>query len=120
MNALWGIVLALLLLAWQHGPAGARSALPPGSFSELAFRQYPGAELPRDVRLRDERGRAVVSGELFAQGRPVVLAFDYFRCKTLCGVVLGNLAGCSGAGPAEGGSRLRRGGGQHRSGRRSG
>ena len=46
MNALWGIVLALLLLAWQHGPAGARSALPPGSFSDLAFRQYPGAELP--------------------------------------------------------------------------
>lgn len=92
MSALRFIVLTLLLLAWQHGPAGAQSALPPGSFDDLAFRQHPGAELPRDVRLRDERGRAVVSGELLAQGRPVVLAFDYFRCETLCGVVLGNLA----------------------------
>ena len=31
-------------------------------------------------------------GNLFAQGKPVVLVFDYFRCKTLCGVVLGDLA----------------------------
>jgi protein SCO1/2 len=93
MSALRSAALALLLLlAWQHGHAAARSALPPGSFGDLAFRQHPGADLPRDVRLRDEQGRAVVSGDLFAQGRPVVLAFDYFRCETLCGVVLGNLA----------------------------
>jgi protein SCO1/2 len=75
-----------------HGAAhGAASSLPPSAFADLAFRQHPGAALPKDVRLTDEDGRAVTVGDLVGHGRPVILAFDYFRCTTLCGVVLGSL-----------------------------
>ncbi|KAA0589132.1 protein SCO1/2 [Azospirillum lipoferum] len=68
------------------------TALLPGQFTQLAFEQHPGAQLPRDVRLRDDAGHAVTTASLFDGGRPLVLVFDYYRCTTLCGVVLGDLA----------------------------
>ena len=42
--------------------------------------------------LRDEDGHAVTTATLFDGDKPLVLVFDYFRCTTLCGVVLGDLA----------------------------
>ena len=76
--------------------AGAAQAAPstllPSSFGDLAFAQHPGAHLPTDVVLMDEQGRAVRTGDLFGANTPLVLVFDYFRCTTLCGVVLGDLA----------------------------
>ena len=80
-------------------PVQAQSTLPAKAFPELAFRQHPGAALPDDVRLRDERGGRVATGELFGQGKPVVLVFDYFRCTTLCGLVLGDLSAALGQVP---------------------
>ena len=68
------------------------TALLPGQFTQSAFEQHPGAQLPRDVRLRDDAGHAVTTASLFDGGRPLVLVFDYYRCTTLCGVVLGDLA----------------------------
>ncbi|MCW2242862.1 SCO family protein [Azospirillum canadense] len=70
----------------------APSTLPASAFADLAFAQHPGAQLPGDVTLTDEQGRAVRTGDLFAADKPLVLVFDYFRCTTLCGVVLGDLA----------------------------
>ena len=92
MSGLRVVALALTLFAWQQGQAAAQSALSPDSFGDLAFQQHPGADLSRDIRLWDERARTVETGDLLGRGKPVVLVFDYFRCKTLCGVVLGNLA----------------------------
>lgn len=79
-----GLLLAL--------PTAAQAALLPSGFKDFAFDQHPGAQLPRDVRLRDETGQAVTTATLFDKGKPLVLVFDYFRCTTLCGVVLGDLA----------------------------
>ena len=73
------------------GAARAASSLPASAFADLAFEQHPGAALPKDVRLTDESGRTVTVGDLLGHGRPVILAFDYFRCTTLCGIVLGSL-----------------------------
>ncbi len=70
----------------------ATSTLSASAFADLAFAQHPGAQLPRDVTLTDEQGRAVRTGDLFVADKPLVLVFDYFRCTTLCGVVLGDLA----------------------------
>lgn len=86
-------VTALFLLLVGNATAQASpAALLPGSFTEFAFDQRPGAQLPRGVRLRDEDGHAVTTATLFDGDKPLVLVFDYFRCTTLCGVVLGDLA----------------------------
>jgi protein SCO1/2 len=82
----------LLLLMLSSLPVQAQSTLPAKDFPEFAFQQHPGAALPDDVRLRDDRGESVVTGDLFGKGKPVVLVFDYFRCTTLCGLVLGDLS----------------------------
>ena len=81
---LLGLLLAL--------PTAAQAALLPSGFKDFAFDQHPGAQLPRDARLRDETGQAVTTATLFDGAKPLVLVFDYFRCTTLCGVVLGDLA----------------------------
>ena len=87
-----GTALLLLLLMLAALPVQAQSTLPAKAFPDLAFQQHPGAALPDDVRLRDDQGRTVVTGDLFDKGKPVVLVFDYFRCTTLCGLVLGDLS----------------------------
>jgi protein SCO1 len=82
----------LLLLILASLPVQAQSTLPAKAFPELAFQQHHGAALPDDVRLRDDQGRTVLTGDVFGKGKPVVLVFDYFRCTTLCGLVLGDLS----------------------------
>lgn len=91
MTALRGIFAVFATLLAGSAQA-APSSLPASVFADLAFAQHPGAPLPKDVTLTDEQGRAVWTGDLFAGGKPLVLVFDYFRCTTLCGVVLGDLA----------------------------
>lgn len=86
--ALIGLLLALPVTGADASP----TALLPSGFKDFAFDQHPGVQLPRDVRLRDEAGNAVTTATLFDAGKPLVLVFDYFRCTTLCGVVLGDLA----------------------------
>ncbi|HWI28290.1 MAG TPA: SCO family protein [Stellaceae bacterium] len=86
-----GFIVALLLWASLPVAAGAASSLTPQQLAGLAFRQEPGAKLPLGVSLVDEEGRKVQLGNFFA-GRPVLLVFDYLRCRTLCGFVLGDLA----------------------------
>lgn len=75
-------VLGLLLFA---APASAR--IDPGSFQNLAFRQHPGAQLPRDAQLSDTSGRRVTLGQALA-ARPAVVVLEYLRCKNLCSLVL--------------------------------
>ena len=47
------------------------------------------------AQLIDETGATVSLGHFFT-GKPVVLVFDYLRCRTICGVLLGNLADATG------------------------
>jgi protein SCO1 len=93
MAAALAIMLACCIATAQP-VAAAQSSLPADALADLAFAQHPGAALPRDVLLRDEQNRTLRFGDLFRGGskRPVVLVFDYFRCTTLCGLVLSDLA----------------------------
>jgi protein SCO1/2 len=84
-------MLALLALA-----GGTNTALAGEDFSEFAFRPHPGVQLPLASEFVDEQGSAVPLGRFF-DGKPVVLALDYLRCKTLCGLTLENLAAGLGA-----------------------
>lgn len=82
------IALALAGLCLGAGPG--RAALLPGEYADMAFEQHPGAQLPLDLPLRDEEGRSVRLGDFFGTV-PVLLVLGYFRCRTLCGPVLGSL-----------------------------
>jgi protein SCO1 len=61
------------------------------SFSDLVLEPRPGARLPLATQLIEETGNAVPLGRFFG-GKPVILVLDYLRCRTICGVVLGNLS----------------------------
>lgn len=86
MRAGWAASLALfVLMLTARAPASA------ANFTGLAFQPHPGARLPLDAELLDERGRMVPLARFFT-GHPVVLVLEYLHCKTLCGLALGALA----------------------------
>jgi protein SCO1/2 len=78
-----GAVLALASSARAQGQRPARAP-------EARIDQRLGEQVPLDVVLRDESGRAVPLRRYF-DGRPVVLVLAYFRCPRLCSVILNNL-----------------------------
>ncbi len=53
--------------------------------------QKPGTQLPLDLPLVDEAGRAVRLGDYFSGGRPVLLVLGYYRCPQLCGLLMHGL-----------------------------
>lgn len=75
-------------------PFGATSYRPPADQGEVArmvsqigIDQHLGEQLPLDLKLRDEQGKAVALGDFFHQ-KPVVLMLVYYRCPMLCTQVL--------------------------------
>jgi protein SCO1 len=70
-------------------PAGVQ----PADLKKVAFDQKLNAQLPLDLPFRDETGRAVVLGDYFNHGRPVVVSLVYYECPMLCTLVLNGLAG---------------------------
>jgi len=56
----------------------------------IGIDQRLDARVSLDLPFRDETGREVRLGEYFGR-RPVILAFVYFRCPSLCGEVLDGL-----------------------------
>ena len=69
-------------------PAGT----PPPQLQQVTFKQRLGEQLPLDARLRDEAGADVTLGDYFRTGRPVVLAFVYYRCPMLCTQVMNGIS----------------------------
>jgi protein SCO1/2 len=59
---------------------------------EVGFDQNLGGALPLEARFRDETGREVRLGDYFDAGRPVLLAFVYYRCPMLCTLVADGVA----------------------------
>ena len=62
-----------------------------GFGADLLLDPHPSMRLPLDAQLTDESGQTVSLGQFFT-GRPIVLAFEYLRCNTICGAALGQLA----------------------------
>jgi protein SCO1/2 len=69
---------------------GPSKEMPPEIASiEIADRR--GAELPLDLSFVDQAGQTVRLGDYFDGKHPVVLVMAYYRCETLCSVVLNGL-----------------------------
>lgn len=79
---------AAALLAGGVFPAGAQT--PQQVIEEVRFEQRINAQLPLELKFRDETGREVALGEYFGK-RPVVLALVYYECPMLCTLVLNGL-----------------------------
>ncbi len=79
--------LSSLLLLAAPLVSGQAQNPPTGPLASVAIEQKIGSPLPLDAVFRDESGRLVPLRTFFA-GRPVVLAFVYYRCPMLCSYVL--------------------------------
>jgi protein SCO1 len=87
----------LLLLSPLQQIAAVRHALAAGpDLTGIAYEQKPGSQLPGEDMFRDDTGRVVRLASLF-DGKPLVLALGYFRCRNLCSVVRANLIEALGA-----------------------
>ena len=50
-----------------------------------------GTSLPTNLTFQDHTGKTVSSAELFANGKPTILTFVYYRCPAACTLLLNGL-----------------------------
>lgn len=102
---LFALITAMTLVITAAAPAaraGAQPASPmargieakpvdntlPKELGGVDIVDKPGAEVPRDARLRDQEGREVTLGHYLDAGKPLVLVLAYYQCPMLCSMVL--------------------------------
>jgi protein SCO1 len=88
-SAIRGLLVMAFLLATASLARGQDS--PASIVQKVGIDQNLGAQLPLDARLKDESGRSVRLGEFFHPGKPVILAFVYYKCPMLCSKELDSL-----------------------------
>jgi protein SCO1/2 len=72
-------------------PLGAQAPMARSKIlKDVDFAQNLGAQIPMDAPFRDDQGRTVRLGDLFAE-KPVVLSFVYYKCPMLCTEALNGL-----------------------------
>lgn len=64
----------------------------PSILDQVGIDQELGAQLPLDLKFRDEFGKEVALGSYFKSNRPVLLALVYYDCPMLCNQVLNGMA----------------------------
>ena len=84
-----------LLASWvlaAAAPAFAQLAdqIPP-QLEEVGIEEHLDAELPLDLKFRDEYGAVVTLGDYFDGSKPVILTLNYYKCPMLCGLQLNGL-----------------------------
>jgi protein SCO1/2 len=90
------VLLALLtmpaLAQMGKAPVGVPAQdLPPG-LRAVGFEQKLGAQIPLDLKFRNEFGQTVRLGDYFNQNKPVILSLVYYECPMLCTEVLNGLS----------------------------
>lgn len=94
--AVCALVLGAAAAQAQTGPGGVapRPVDPvtkrPVLLQDVRFEQKLDAQVPPDLRFRDDLGNTVRLGDYFGE-RPIVLALVYFECPMLCSQVLTDL-----------------------------
>lgn len=76
----------ILLGSWPAYSQTAAKTL----VQQVGLDQHLNAQIPQDLKFRDERGRTVRLGDYFNK-QPVVLTLVYYRCPMLCTQVLNGL-----------------------------
>ncbi len=81
------LFLALAALVCPRA-AAAKDTSVPAELDGIDIEDRHGAELPRDIALRDQDGRAVTVGDYLDGKRPVLLVLAYYDCPMLCTLVI--------------------------------
>lgn len=74
------------------GGVGASAATMPSALENVGFEPQLNAQVPLDVPFQDESSRSVQLRD-YLHGKPVVLAFVYYRCPMLCNQVQQGVVG---------------------------
>lgn len=74
---------------FEQGGIAASNVASPIS-KNVGFDQHMGAQVPWDLKFRDEQGNSVPLKQYFDRG-PVILTLAYFGCPNLCTLVLDGL-----------------------------
>lgn len=83
-----GLALGLCLAT----PAAAQRKEPaPEVLTEVGIDEQLNAQIPLDLRFRDENARETTLGSLFAGDRPAILTLNYSDCPMLCTLVLNGM-----------------------------
>jgi len=81
------IVLAAVLMLLIAGGAGAQAGLTQAVLDDVAVEPRSDAALPLGLRFLDESAQPRTLGDVLA-GKPAILVFADYTCRTLCGPVL--------------------------------
>ena len=84
------MVLSSLMLVAILASASLAQRLDPQFTDDIGIDQRLDEQVPLDVVLSDEQGRAVTLGD-YVNDRPVVLALAYYECPMLCTQVLNGM-----------------------------
>lgn len=85
-------ILAVTLMAAVAALApAARGDARTDLLKQVGIDQHIGAQVPGDVKFKDEEGRTVSLDQYFKGDRPIVLSLVYFKCPMLCTTVLNEL-----------------------------
>jgi protein SCO1/2 len=88
------VIARVLLVGFLLVPISVSAGAP--DLSGYRWIQHSGEQLPMQLLFRDEDAHPVRLADL-TQGRPLILAFGYYRCPNLCGLVRGTLFSSIGA-----------------------
>jgi protein SCO1/2 len=83
------LLLPCLVLLAAVGQARA-NGVRPDAFRDVGFDQRLGAQVPLDLRFRNEQGRSVELSEYF-RSKPIILMVAYYNCPNLCPLALESL-----------------------------
>ena len=81
----------LYVVLWAaQSTAAPSNSLSEDALMEIRFDQKLDAQLPLDLRFRDEHGARLELGDAL-DGKPVILVLGYYECPMLCSLVLNGL-----------------------------
>jgi protein SCO1/2 len=91
-NKFWiaGIVLAALPVLASAQQMGLPASSLPAMVQGVGIDQNLNAQIPLELKFKDENGQSVRLGQYF-RDKPVVLALVYYECPGLCDLVLNGL-----------------------------
>jgi protein SCO1 len=85
-----GLIIAALPAASPAQQMGIPAAAVPAMVQGVGIDQNLNAQIPLELRFKDENGQSVRLGQYFRE-KPVVLALVYYECPGLCDLILNGL-----------------------------
>jgi len=79
-------ILALMMLTIS--PVICNAITDEAEVKEIGVNEKPGAALPLDLIFFNEDGNQIILGDLFKDGKPLILSLAYFSCPRVCDLTL--------------------------------